>query len=283
MTWSLISESDLARCRCDATRAARLANPLSQDHAYLRPTLLVGLLDVVRRNLTQGALGVRLFEIGHVTQSVLGQEDRAECAHLGVILSGLWARDWQTKTPADFFRLKGLITSIAQHTTGAILQMSPASLAWAEPGQSADIAIDGRPVGVAAQVARHITRPLDLEEDVWFAELSVPALLALTRATPHAHAPATFPPVKRDLSLIIDHTIPFAALHQVMRETGRPLATIIELIDRYAGKQIPAGKTSLTFSIEYRDPARTLTAAEVDAVHQRIGQTLMTRFGVTLR
>ena len=44
-----------------------------------------------------------------------------------------------------------------------------------------------------------------------------------------------------------------------------------------------AGKVSLTFSIEYRDPARTLTAAEVDAVHGHIGQTLAERFGATLR
>lgn len=283
VTWSLISEGDLTRCRLDATRAARLANPLSQDHAYLRPTLLVGLLDAVRRNLTQGAPGARLFEIGHVTQSVLGQADGTEYAHLGIILSGLWARDWQAKTPADFFRLKGLVTSIVQRTTGARLQMHPASPAWAEPRQGADISIDGRAVGVAAQVARSIAQGLDLEADVWFAELSVPALFAVTHAASHAHAPAAFPPVKRDVSLIIDHTVPFAAIQQVMRETGRPLATAIELIDRYVGKQIPAGKTSLTFSIEYRDPARTLTAEEVDAVHQRIGQTLTTRFGVTLR
>jgi phenylalanyl-tRNA synthetase beta chain len=61
------------------------------------------------------------------------------------------------------------------------------------------------------------------------------------------------------------------------------LGSRIELIDRYAGRQVPTGQHSLTFAIEYRDPSKTLTAAEVDALHHRLGQRLVSRFGATLR
>ena len=57
----------------------------------------------------------------------------------------------------------------------------------------------------------------------------------------------------------------------------------VVLADRYTGRQIPAGKHSLTFSIEYRDPARTLTADEADHLHQQIGRALVDRFGAQLR
>ena len=57
----------------------------------------------------------------------------------------------------------------------------------------------------------------------------------------------------------------------------------MELIDRYTGAQVPPAKHSLTFSIEYRDPARTLTAAEVDGIHGKIGPALAQEFGALLR
>ena len=70
---------------------------------------------------------------------------------------------------------------------------------------------------------------------------------------------------------------------RTIREAAGALAERVELIDRFTGQQVPSGTYSLTFSIDYRDPSRTLTAAEVDAVHQRIGQALVSRLNAQLR
>ena len=279
VTWSLVSEAELSRCGFSTALTVRLANPLSQDHAYLRPSLLIGLLQAVRRNLTQGVDGVRLFEVG----SVVRPGDRVESVQLGVALSGVWLQDWRAKQACDFFRLKGLLEALASRLCDGNLTVVAASVPWAAPSQGTTVQLNGRAIGAAGQILRAITEALDIEEGVWYAELSVQGLVDARRSTRMVTAPAQFPPVKRDLSILISNETPFAEVARVIHEDGGALATRVELIDRYTGPQIPAGKCSLTFSIEYRDASRTLTAAEADALHQRIGQTLTRTFNAHLR
>ncbi|MBI3011518.1 MAG: phenylalanine--tRNA ligase subunit beta [Candidatus Omnitrophica bacterium] len=312
ITWGLVSEADLSRCGYTAAQSVRLANPLSQDHAYLRPSLLMGLLQAVRRNHTQGESGVRLFEVGNVMPSGAREED----SRLGFVISGLWVRDWHAKDVCDFFRLKGLIEAITDrfcrsaarfveppgkardtnpHPTRGATSRTPGQVRgslcgveaprpWADPSQSTSVKLDGCDVGEAGRVYRAITEALDIEQDVWFAELSANALVAAASRSPIAvSAPTVFPPVKRDLSVLLDEGSPYEAVFHAICEIGGNLTSRVELIDRYAGPAIPAGKYSLTFAIEYREATRTLTASEVDALHQRIGQTLTGRFNARLR
>ena len=279
VTWSLVSDAELARCGLTAVGSVRLANPLSRDHAWLRPTVVIGLLSAVRRNVSQGAPAIRLFEVGRVFRPA----DRLESLVLGIALSGLWTHSWQGSQPSDFFRLKGLIETLAGRVAQGTLSAIPAAPPWAQRGQAAEFRLDGTPIGVAGAVSPAVRAAWDLEPDAWVAELSVDALLARPRAAAAASAPAELPPVKRDLSALFDAAVAFEAVQQALREAGGALAGRIELIDRYAGPQVPAGKTSLTFAIEYRDPSRTLTAAEADALHRRLGETLKERFGATLR
>ncbi|MBI3021069.1 MAG: phenylalanine--tRNA ligase subunit beta [Candidatus Omnitrophica bacterium] len=280
ITWGLVSEADLSRCGYTASQSACLANPMSQDHAYLRPSLLMGLLQAVRRNHTQGESDVPLFEIGNVM--LLGA--REEELRLGFVISGLWVRDWHAKDACDFFRLKGLIEAITDRFCRSAARFVEAPHPWADPSQSTSVTLDGCDVGAAGRVSRAITDVLDIEQDVWFAELSANALLAAASRSPIAvSAPTVFPPVKRDLSVLLDEGSPYESVFRAICEIGGNLTSRVELIDRYAGPSIPAGKYSLTFAIEYREATRTLTAAEVDALHQRIGQTLTSRFNAQLR
>jgi phenylalanyl-tRNA synthetase beta chain len=146
------------------------------------------------------------------------------------------------------------------------------------------VELDGQAAGVAGQVARTILQAGDLGEDVWFAELSLDALLGARRAAGPVVAPSAFPPVKRDLSILVSEAMLFESVSAVIRQTAGPQAARVELIDRFTkGAQVPPGRYSLTFSIEYRDALRTLTAAEADALHQRITQALVSRCGATLR
>ncbi|PIQ83338.1 MAG: phenylalanine--tRNA ligase subunit beta [Candidatus Omnitrophica bacterium CG11_big_fil_rev_8_21_14_0_20_63_9] len=283
ITWSLVSPEELARCGESAQHGLRLSNPLSQDHAVLRPSLTVGLVQAVRRNLTQGAGGVRLFELGAVFRASEPSGKHTEQLHLGIALAGAWNRDWQGQIRADFFRLKGLVASLVERLCQAALHVETISLPWAEPGYGVELRIDGRPIGVAGQLARAIATAWDVEEPVWLAELSVEALLELRRASTTARAPSAFPPVKRDLSVVVDQAVAFERIARAVREVGGALAGRVELIDRYVGRQVPEGKHSLTFGIEYRDASRTLTAAEVDVLHQRISQVLASQFGAVLR
>jgi phenylalanyl-tRNA synthetase beta chain len=282
ITWSLVSEADLSRCGYDASHAAHLANPLSRDHAYLRPSLLIGLLQAIRRNLTQGASGVHMFEVGSVIRPA-DVSGTVESLRVGLALSGVWSRDWHEQEPCDFFRLKGLIEAVVSRLCERAAQVVRATHPWAEPGQGAEVQLEGRTVGVAGQISRTIVQAMDIEQDAWFAELSGEDLLASKRPTAAIRVPMMFPPARRDLSILVSAETTFELVYRAVRDAGGALASRVELIDRYTGPQIPSGKSSLTFSIEYRDASHTLTAAEIDGLHHRIGQTLVNRFNAQLR
>lgn len=278
VTWSLISEQELTRCGWAAADAVRVTNPLSQDHALVRPSLLPGLLQAARRNLTQGVPGVRLFEVGTVLQR-RGVERQA----LGIILGGVWSRDWRVQEAADFVRLKGVLQAVLSRLCDGAVALEPAPQPWAAPSVSLQVTVGGRAVGTAGHVSPAIAHAIDIERDLWYAELFIDELLAVRRRAAEIQAPPAFPPVKRDLSIVVGQDVPFAALHDAVREAASAWAGRIDLIDRFTDKPVPPGKYSLTFSIDYRDPGRTLTAAEVDAVHRRVSDTLAQRFGAALR
>ncbi|MBI4003390.1 MAG: phenylalanine--tRNA ligase subunit beta [Candidatus Omnitrophica bacterium] len=280
ITWALVSAPDLERGGHVLEEATRLANPLSQDHAYLRPSLRMGLLQALRHNLSQGAPGGIFFEVGRVFQRDGIVKERQ---HLGVALCGPWSRDWRLQDPCDFFRLKGLLETLTVRLCRTPVVWQSTALEWAEPGQAAEMLLNSRSLGTVGQVARRLLQAMDIEQDVWVAELAVDELLACQRPRASLEIPSAFPPAKRDLSIVVDDDTPFASIHDAIREVGGRLATQVALIDRYAGRQIPPGRHSLTFAIEYRDPARTLTAEEVDDLHRRIGETLVSRFHAQLR
>jgi phenylalanyl-tRNA synthetase beta chain len=292
VTWSLVAEADLLRYQVPVEQAVRLSNPLSQDHAYLRPSLVIGLVDTVRRNLTQGASGVGVFEVGTVLSrdSALVPSSRSgtvvpvhQPQRLGMALSGLWMQDWRTRLSCDFFHLKGLLETLILRVCGISPTMERMEASWAEPRHATRLIVPGLPLGVAGLVSRRVTEALDLPHAVWFAELAVEALFARRRQAQTIHALPLVPPVKRDLSVLVSDDTSCAALLATIREVGGEWMHRVELIDRYTGDPVPSGQHSLTFSLHYRDPSRTLTADEVDRLHQRIAATLADRFHVSLR
>ena len=280
VTWSLVSEMELSRCGWTAGEALRVTNPLSQDYAFVRPSMIMGLLRAIHRNLSQGAQGVRIFELGSVVQAGTVAHERAS---LGVALAGAWSRDWRTKETCDFFRLKGLVDALIQRLCGQPATCRAADVSWADPAEAARVFLKSRAVGAIGRLSRQAASAWDLDDAVWLAELDVTSLLQAQRALESAVAPSPFPPVKRDLSLVVDNAIACDQVASTIREVGGAMAQRVELIDRYTGRQLPPNTYSLTFSIEYRDPARTLTADEADDVHHRIGQALVERFAAHLR
>jgi phenylalanyl-tRNA synthetase beta chain len=282
VTWALVSEESLANIgpAFSAQDRIRLTNPLSRDHAILRPTLLAGMLQAIARNFSQGATGARFFELGNVFE---GSAHPHEILSLGIGIAGLWEQSWQGARSADVFLLKGLIEQLAQRFLRQPVAVQASPIAWAEGGQSFALALDGQPLGCGGEVARPICNAFDCHERIWFAELRLETLVAAKRPQAVFRPLNPFPPVKRDLSVMVERHIELAKLAELIRTVGAPLVSRLELVDRYTGSPVPATKHSLTFSIEYRDPARTLTAAEVDARHRAISLELLQRFGAQLR
>ncbi|MBI3323952.1 MAG: phenylalanine--tRNA ligase subunit beta [Candidatus Omnitrophica bacterium] len=285
MSWALVSPEEASRMTSagGAAGATPVVNPLTRDHAMLRPSLMVGVLRALAHNAAQGCRDAALFELGAVFPREPSGMVR-ESWRLGIGLAGVWDQHWQGKQSAGLFRLKGIVEQIVERWTGAFPTADPCLLAWGETGRSVELRCADELIGHMAEVQAGLREGVKLDRPVWAAELDLAALSRHARREVRAIAPSPFPPVKRDLSILVDKQASFRALKELIGSVGQPLAARIDLIDRYADQPpVPAGKQSLTFSIEYRDPSRTLTADEVDAVHRQITDALARQFGAQLR
>ena len=92
-----------------------------------------------------------------------------------------------------------------------------------------------------------------------------------------------FPAVERDLAVVVDRAFPSQQIINWVESLGESLIKHIDVFDQYLGSPIPEGKKSLAYKISYRADDRTLTDAEVHAVHQKIVQKIGDVFGAELR
>jgi phenylalanyl-tRNA synthetase beta chain len=266
-------------------QALVLENPMSEDRAVMRTTLLGSLLDVARHNAAHGTADVALFEIGGVYLDDGARDDGLpdEREHLGALLTGSPGRpSWRSGPPpaADFFAIKGYLAGLldALRVPWAV---EPAAEPFLHPGRSAVVLVAGKPAGWIGELHPLVARAWDVEEGAAF-ELDVPALWdAVPPAVAFADIPA-FPSVLQDLAVVVAADVPVARVIEVIRAAAPSLATI-ELFDVYRGEQVGEGRVSLALHCEFRAADRTLTDEEVAGERQRITAALETELGASLR
>ena len=93
----------------------------------------------------------------------------------------------------------------------------------------------------------------------------------------------TYPPVREDVALVVDATLPAASVEAALRTAGGTLLREVALFDVYQGGQLPPGKKSLAYHLTFQAPDKTLTDADVSRQRGRILRLLEQQLGATLR
>ncbi len=263
--------------------ALRLANPLSEEQAMMRTSLLPGLLDTLRRNTLQQNLEVRLFEISKVFAPRAG----ADLPHEEHWLSGLMygAREevaWNTtRDPVNFFDLKGMVETLLEDLLIPEVTFSPDGLPeYLRYG--ARVFSGDRELGVLGELQPDIGERLDLEGDIFGFNLNFAALCQSSIPPRFASLPR-YPAVYRDIALVLPASVPAARVGEALYQYGRPWLVEARLFDVYSGDPVPVGKRSLAFRLSYRDPERTLTDDLVNSHHQALVAALERDLGAELR
>ncbi|HEX4085442.1 MAG TPA: phenylalanine--tRNA ligase subunit beta [Chthoniobacteraceae bacterium] len=269
-TFSLIS------AQAAAGGGVAIRNPLIEDQAVLRPSLIPGLLAALERNLRGGAKSVRLFELGRVFAA------GGERVTLAALLTGdALAASWRETAPrkTDLFDLKGVLESLGIEG----LTFAPADIDGMLPAMR--IEIHGHPAGSLGQLAPARLRALDCTAPAALFELDL-ATVKL-RGAPARIAPIPrFPAVTRDIAIIADSAVAHARIEEVLSGANEPLLASAQLFDLFSdpeGIRIPAGQKSLAYSLTYRSAEKTLTADEVNGAHARLKERLKAALNVNFR
>jgi len=192
---------------------------------------------------------------------------------------------WQEQIP-PFFVVKGTLQALFEEMKAGEYGLVPSAEVFLHKGKSADIICEGQKAGFLGEISPNTIERLNLKikkPEIVIFELSLDILLTLVKEIPvYAQIPK-YPPVERDVALVVDVNMTSGEILELLRGYGSPVIESIELFDYYKGKNIPADKKSLGFRIVYRSKDRTLTDNEVEPIHGTLVEYILNKTAGELR
>jgi phenylalanyl-tRNA synthetase beta chain len=281
ITYSFL-ESDKLCCFDPREDVLQLQNPLSNELAAMRTSLIPGLLLAAKYNINRQASRVRLFETGLCFLSRpdgLLQEERLAGVWWGARYPMQWGESART---VDFFDMKGDLENLfAELYQSADLSWQPSKHPGLHPGQSADIFLAGEYVGMVGVLHPGLLSRFDLSSAPVCFELNMLSLRI--KSTPSYENISKFPAVRRDLAIVVQDKISAEAIARSIRQSAGHLLIDVKIFDIYQGLNIGAGKKSLALSLVFQDKNTTLVDADIHRWVESVVAGLQQEFNATLR
>lgn len=264
-------------------RPIPIRNPMSAEQAVMRTSLLPSLLAAVARNLSFGVGDVALFEVGNV---FLGRDDAATAGEEGLpdepvrvagVMTGQRPGWLGSGGEVDVFDIKGAVECMLE----ALLPDQPVRFeadtesSYMHPGACARVLLpDGTLVGHVGEIHPRTRRALGVEPRCFGFELALDGFPM--PAARQMHPIPRYPAVTRDVSLLMDASVPAARVRALIDEAAEPLVELVTVLEDYRDPEhVPAGKKGMLWSITYRSVEGTLTDAQVDRAHEAIVARLL--------
>ncbi len=265
----------------------RIANPISEDMAAMRTSLLPGMLAAVRLNLSHGIRDIKLFETGRL----YSRSDKAELVGkylekdmISLTITGL-------ADPSSFDReshlfdlldLKTEVERVLKH-----LQLDNWDFIAYDSSrlfdQSLKLTLNGMEAGVAGRVSQDLLDKLSVSQRVFFAELNVSPYISGARETRRFKPLPKFPFASVDLSFIVNYDVPMGSLTDSIRKAAGDFFRDISIFDLYTGEGIPEGKKSVAFNVVIGSEDRTLDDEDISKLINETESHLGKEYSAILR
>ena len=277
-----------------ADNLVRIMNPLSSDLNVMRETLLFGGLESLEHNIKRKSPNLHFFEFGNVYSFIKEQhtDDNPQRAyseeyHLGLWVTGMrvngsWAHP---NEETSFYEMKAYVMNILRRIglpLGAVVFKQSNNDIF-----STAISIENRGGKILAElgvVCRKQLKKFGIDTPVYYAELNWTALMKAIKKNKFSFKEISkFPPVSRDLALLVDNAVEFAEIEKVAYQSEKKLLKKVELFDVYEGKNLPEGKKSYAVNFILQDEEKTLTEKHIESVMTKIITNIKKQIGAELR
>jgi phenylalanyl-tRNA synthetase beta chain len=277
--------SDTAAKMASDGATVPLANPLSSDMNVLRPSLLPGLLDALRHNISHRNYDVALFEVGRVfVQTEAGPKEER---HLAIALTGprnpLFWSGAERDAKFDIHDLKGVIEEFFDHVGMRSVNFTRRDQSTSLFLESATITLGKFQLGEFGQLLPQLAKRYDLRDAVFLAELNLDVLLSRRNTGKSLKPLLTQPAIRRDVAMVVPEPTTHDAVLQLVKQAKPANLESVELFDIFRGKNVPDGQKSLAYAFTYRNADRSLTDAEVNAAHEKLVATFKDRLKAVVR
>lgn len=290
ITHSLTNEDNISmlispEMKAKGPKPVELAMPMSEDHRYLRLSILPELLNTLAYNQARNQVDLSYYELGTIfisDEEVLTKQPD-ESLRLAGALTGKWMEQpWQQEKKAvDFYVVKGVLEGLFDYLQIPIT-FEQAKLPDMHPGRCATMLTHNKVIGFMGQLHPLLEKDMDLNETYVF-DVNIEEVLAAYSDNPSYHQIPKYPSVARDIAFILDEEVVAGEVKSMIEEIGAPLVKNVQIFDVYQGENVPEGKKSIAYSLLYQHPEKTLQDDEVEQSYQKIVEKVNNEFGAYVR
>ncbi|MGM0567941.1 MAG: phenylalanine--tRNA ligase subunit beta [Elusimicrobiota bacterium] len=271
VTPSLAEDKEQKKLGFDtAANAVEIANPISENFNILRPNLLSGLLKVALYNLNRNQYPLSFYERGSIFEKGKKAIEKEKLAFV--------------KQSGDFFTAKSAVAAVIDNLNQKYNFNYSIDSQWFKKERSGEILINGKKAGEFGVIKEKVLDVFGLEGQVFSGahfelDLFDKHAISSVEFTPWSE----FPSVLRDISIVADIKLTHSEIYDTIFSRGKNLIKEIKLFDIYTGKGIKKGCKSMSYSIEFNSPEKTLSSEEVNDIMSNIIEGLNHELGVKLR
>lgn len=261
-----------------------ITNPISDDMAVMRPTLIYSLLSNVRDNLNRNQNGLRFFEVSRVftpkEDGLANETLRASIALAGKTFKTLW----DPKPEAmDFYTLKGFVEKFLEYMGVTRYQLDRSEDNNFHPGRSADIRIGKVKIGTFGEIHPELAENMDIKrERAYVAELDLTTLLNYRAKKVKYERIVKYPEVTRDLAVVLDRDVLVGKMLEDIKKSSN-LIESVAIFDVYQGEKIEADKKSVAISIVLRKKDGTLEESDINITVDKILKLIAKNYNGEIR
>ena len=274
----------------------KLDNPIAETLGVMRTRLLPGLIQAWTYNHQRQRPRVRLFELGavYVQDGIQAADQDGEGATIvetrrlaglaaGPVVPEQWGAGGPERTrKIDFHDLRGTVEALLGPASARAVWTVEATDPALHPGRAARITLDGETLGVVGELHPALVTRAGWPGPAVVFDLDA-AVLARAGGMPVVQVPSEFPATRRDLALEVADTVPAATLVATARAEGGEHLRQVVVFDEYRGGNLEKGNRSVALGLIFQADSRTLEAAEIDTVMNRVMDALATGCAARVR
>jgi phenylalanyl-tRNA synthetase beta chain len=259
-----------------------MLNPLSNDLAVMRQSMLFSALEVAAYNSNRKMPDLKLFEFGKTYHNY--PNGREEHKHLSLLVTGKKATEsWNsTAETSGVFYMKGIVAALLEQL--GITNTKEGLLKSDLFAEGITISSKKTPLIELGVLKKKLTKAFGMDTEMVYADFKWDAVLEALSQRAFALKPIPkFPQVKRDFALLLDENISFSDLKNTAEQTEKSLLKEVSLFDVYTGENLPDGKKSYALSFTLQDENKTLTDKQIDKIMNKLQARFEKDFGASLR
>ena len=286
INYSLLNKQEVDDFNILNSEYTKLLHPMTEDHEYLRNSLIPGLVRDIAYNQARKNDDLQLFEQARVFDRETGNDRPKELPFISGAISGNVIEDaWNTNAkPVDFYYVKGIVEELLSYVN-ADAQFSFVATADYDnlhPGQTAQILANGQMVGIIGKLHPNYQKAHNVNDTFVF-ELNIDALFDLNTRNVKATSAPKYPAISRDLAILVEKDVENGQIISDIFSNGGKYLKDVNIFDVYEGKNIKANHKSLGYHLVFLNPNDTLTDEEVEKAFTLVKDSLVQKFNVEIR